>query len=145
MTRKSNRWCRLASASSARCSRAFAEFLRVDTDLFQVAATASPPLADREPKPAEIRQWLARLTVAKKDDLLVQLLGKNEGLLVDELLQQVRREGAAEQGTAMAATERRTVAELLQQAEKAAEERRRNAAETAVQERSRRERAAAIA
>ncbi len=87
-----------------------AEFLRVDTDLFQVAATASPPLADREPKPAEIRQWLARLPVAKKDDLLVRLLGKTEGLLVDELLQQVRREGAAEQGTATAATERRTVA-----------------------------------
>jgi predicted kinase len=121
------------------------EFLRLDKDLIQVAATASSPLADSEPKPAEIRQWLARLPVAKKDDLLVRLLGKNEGLLVDEFLQQVRREGAAEQGTATPATERRTVAELLQQAEKTAEERRRIAAERAGQERARRERAAAIA
>jgi len=121
------------------------EFLRVDTNLLQVAATASPPLADREPRPAEIRQWLARLPAAKKDDLLVRLIAENDGVLVRELLQQMRRVGAAEPGTSGAATERRTVAELLQQAEKAAEERRRIAAERAAQERARRERAAAIA
>lgn len=121
------------------------EFLRVDMNLLQVAATASSPLADSEPKPAEIRQWLARLPVAEKDDLLVRLLAENDGLLVHELLQQVRREGAAEQGTARAATERRTVAELLRQAEKTAEERRRVAAEKAAREKARREREATIA
>ena len=122
-----------------------AEFLRVDTDLIQVAAMASPPLADCEPKPAEIRQWLARLPVAKKDDLLARLIAQNDGLLVHELLQQVRRAGAAEQGTARSATERRTVAELLRQAEKTAEQRRRVATERATGEKTRREREAAIA
>lgn len=121
------------------------EFFRLDTDLIQVAATASASLADNEPKPAAVRQWLARLPVAEKDDLLVRLIAENDGLLAHELLQQVRREGAAEQGTARAATERRTVAELLRQAEKTAEERRRVAAEKAAQEKARREREAVIA
>lgn len=121
------------------------EFLRLDTDLIQVAATASAPLADSEPKPAAVRQWLARLPVAEKDDLLVRLIAENDGLLAHELLQQVRREGAAEQGTSRAATERRTVADLLRQAEKTAEKRRRVAAEKAAQEKARREREAVIA
>jgi hypothetical protein len=121
------------------------EFLRLDTDLLHVAAMASPPLADSEPKPAEVRQWLARLPVAKKDDLLVRLIAENDSLLVHELLQQMRRDGVAEQGTVRAATERRTVAELLHHAEKTAEERRRVAAEKAAREKTRREREAAIA
>jgi len=121
------------------------EFLRLDTDLLQVAAMASPPLADSEPKPAEVRQWLARLPIAKKDDLLVRLIAENDSLLVHELLQQMRRDGVAEQGTARVATERRTVAELLHHAEKTAEERRRVAAEKAAREKTRREREAAIA
>lgn len=47
------------------------EFLRLDTDLIEVAATASSPLADSEPKPAEIRQWLARLPLAKRDEAAI--------------------------------------------------------------------------
>ena len=120
------------------------EFLRLDADLLQVAATARSPLADNEPKQAEIRQWLARLPVAKKEDLLVQLITENDGLLVHELLQQVRRAGVAEQGTTRATTERRTVAELLRKAEKTAEERRRVTAEKTAREKARREREAAI-
>jgi len=122
-----------------------AEFLRIDTYLLQAAAASSAPLADREPRPAEIRQWLARLPVAKKDDILVRLIAENDGLLAHELLQQIRGEDATEQGTARVATGRRTVAELLRQAEQAAEERRRVAAEEAAQEKARREREAVIA
>ena len=121
------------------------EFLRVDTNLLQAAAAASPPLADNEPKPAEIRQWLARLLVTKKDDLLVQLMVEDDGLVARELLQQVKRERAVEQGTLRAAAERRTVAELLKQAERAAEEQRLIAAENAARENARRERETAIA
>ena len=33
----------------------FVEFLRIDFDLIDAAAAASPPLADMEPKPAEVR------------------------------------------------------------------------------------------
>ena len=120
------------------------EFLRLDRDLIQVAATASSPLAEAKPKPAEIRRWLARLPVAKKDDLLARLIAENDGLLVHELSEQVGREGA-ERGTERTATERRTVAELLHKAEKTAEERRRVATERAAREKALREREAAIA
>ena len=121
------------------------EFLRLDTNLMHAAAAASPPLVDNEPRPADIREWVARLPVAKKDDFLVRLIADNDGLLASELLRQVRRRGAAEQGTPSAATERRTVSELLQAAERAAEEQRRVAAEKAAREKARREREAAIA
>ena len=121
------------------------EFIRLDTNLLRAAAAASPPMADNEPTRVEIRQWLARLPVAKKDDLLVQLMAEDDGLLARELLRQVRRECAVEQGPPRAAAERRTVSQLLQQAERAAEEQRRVAAENAAQEKARQEREAAIA
>ena len=70
---------------------------------------------------------------------------EDDGLRARELLQQVRRERAVRQGTPWAAGERRTVAQLLQQAERAGEEQRRVAAANAAQEKVRREREAAIA
>jgi len=109
------------------------------------AAAASPPLVDNEPRPADIREWVARLPVAMKDDFLVRFIADNDGLLASELLRQVRRKGAAEQGTPSAASESRTVSELLQAAERAADEQRRVAAENAARENARREREAAIA
>src|SRR5262249_6987848 len=39
-----------------------ADFLRVDTDLIGIAAAASPPLADHEHKPEDVRAWLAKLS-----------------------------------------------------------------------------------
>jgi hypothetical protein len=114
------------------------EFFRLDTRLLHAAAAASPPLVDNEPRPADIREWVARLPVAKKDDFLARLIADNDSLLASELLRQVRRGGAAEQGTPSAATESRRVSELLQAAERAA-------AENAARENARREREAAIA
>ncbi len=114
------------------------EFLRIDTDLVRVAATASPPLADSEPKPAEVRQWLAKLPVAEKDDLLARLVVGNDSVLMHKLLQRVRQEGAGKRGAAKVTTMRRNVAELLHEAKQAA-------AEKAAREKARREREAAIA
>jgi len=122
-----------------------ADFLRIDTNLLDAAAAASAPLADNEPKPAEVRQWLPRLPVSEKDALLVRLIADNNGLLARELLQKVKRDRGAEQGASTAASKTRTVGELLRQAEKAAEERRRIAAKKAAQDKARREREAAIA
>jgi hypothetical protein len=120
------------------------EVLRIDTNLLQAAAAASPPLAGHEPKPAEVRQWLARLPVAEKDDLLARLIVENDGVLVHELLQQVRRDGVAEPGTPKG-MQKRTVIALLREAENAAKERRRFAAKQAAREKVRREREAANA
>lgn len=113
------------------------EFLRIDADLVRVAATASPPLADSEPKPAEVRQWLATLRVAEKDDLLARLIVGNDSVLTHKLHQRVRQEGAGERGAAKVTTKRRNVAELLHEAKQAA-------AEKAAREKVRREREAAI-
>jgi len=121
------------------------EFLRIDTDLVGVAASASPPLDHAEPKPAEVREWLTKLPVAEKDDLLTRLIAGNDSALANELVQRMRRERGGDRGAGEAVAKRRSVVELLRAAEQAASERRHIAAETAAKEKARREREAALA
>jgi hypothetical protein len=123
----------------------FAEFLRIDGDLIAAAALASPPLADIEPKPAEVREWLAKLPVAEKDDILVRAMTGNGGALGCDLLQRMLRERKRDPGTSQGVPERRTVAALLRAAEQVAEERRRIAAAKAAKKKAERERATAEA
>ncbi|MGH8555432.1 MAG: hypothetical protein ACREUD_07705 [Gammaproteobacteria bacterium] len=96
------------------------EFLRVDSDLLQVAAKASSPLPGGTPKPAEIRAWLSRLPPAEKDDLLARLIVGNDGALAAELLQRLERDRGGNRKAGKAASKRRTVRELLHEAEQAA-------------------------
>jgi len=121
------------------------EFLRIDTDLLDAAATASPPLVSLEPQPAEVRGWVAKLPAAEKDDLLTRCMTSNDGSLATELVQRLRREREGDRGAGEAAARRRTVADLLRAGEQAAAERKRIAAEKAAQEKDRMERAAARA
>jgi hypothetical protein len=123
----------------------FAEFLRIDTDLIEVAAAESPPLLETEPKPAEIREWVAKLPAAEKDDLLARLMGGNDGALGNELVQRMRRERASIHDAGRTVAKPRTVAALLRAGEQAAEERRRIATERIAREKAQRERAAAHA
>jgi hypothetical protein len=123
----------------------FAEFLRIDADLIDAAAAASPALAEMEPKPAEVHDWLASLPIAEKDDLLARLMVGNDGALGNELVQRMRRERSSAHDAGRAVVERRTVAALLRAGEQAADERRRIAAEKAAREKTQRERAAARA
>jgi FtsZ-interacting cell division protein YlmF len=123
----------------------FAEFLRMDVDLIHAAAAASPPLIKLEPSPAEIREWLAKLPVTDKDDVLARLMAGNNAAPGSELVQRMRRERASSDDEGPAVAERRTVAALLRAREQAAEERTRVAAEKAAQEKAERERAAARA
>ena len=120
------------------------EFLRIDRDLLGVAATASPPLSHGELGPADVHAWLAKLPAAEKDDLLARAIA-GDAALANELVQRVRREGGSDQSRGKAASRRRTVAELLREAENAARARRRVQAEEAAKERARREREAAVA
>ncbi len=113
------------------------EFLRIDTDLIRVAAAASPAPAGAREKPAEVREWVARLPRPEKDRLLARLILGDDGALARELLQRARRERAGGRSAAKAATRRRTVAELLGKAERTAEGRR-LAAEKAGRQRARR-------
>jgi hypothetical protein len=120
-----------------------ADFLRIDGDLVDAAAAASAPLARMEPEPLEVREWLAKLPVAEKDDLLARLIAGEDGSLANELVQRMRREREVDQGAGEPAAKRRTVAELLRAGEQAAGERERIAAEKAAKEKAERERAAA--
>jgi len=123
----------------------FAEFLRIDADLIDAAGEASPPLIETEPSPREIREWLAKLPVADKDNLLARLIRGDDAALGSELVQRMRRERTSSDGLAQVVAERRTVAALLRAGEQAAEERTRIAAEKAAREQAERERSAARA
>lgn len=123
--------------------RAFADFLRIGQDLLATAAERS-----REPGatvPArELRRWIAALPDADKTALLIRLVEEGEPHLRAELLRRFRdsREGKpASQPTEPP----RTVAELLEAAERRAEERRRREAERARQARERQEQKEAAA
>ena len=121
------------------------DFLRIDTDLVDVAAAASAPVAHAEPKPAEVRAWLAKTPAAEKDDLLTRLIAGNGGALANELAQRMRRERGTDRTAGSPVAKRRTVAELLRGAEQASGERRRVAAEQVAKEKARQERDAARA
>jgi hypothetical protein len=116
-----------------------AEFLRIDPDLAGVAAAASPPLGVAEPKPTDVRAWLGKLPSDEKDEMLARVVA-GDAAVASEIIQRMRSRGAAAD---RASSRRRTVAELLREAEHAAGERRRAEAENAAREKARREREAA--
>lgn len=117
--------------------QALAEFLRLDTDLLAVAATASRPLTEKEPSAAELRRWVRDLPAADKDEALLRVLRGDAGLLRSELLR--RFHGVTEESPAGGG---RTVGDLLTAAEdrSAARQQRKRGREAA--ERKHREEAA---
>jgi FtsZ-interacting cell division protein YlmF len=121
------------------------EFLRVDTDLLQVAVRESQALEDARPKHEEIRMWVARLPDGEKDDLLTRLVAGDDVSIAIELLQRFNKERGTEGRQSAEMTKRRAVGELLRAAEEHAEERRRAAAKKRAEEKARKEREAAIA
>ena len=121
---------------------AFAAFMRVDRNLLEVAAAASA--VAEETAPAEdVERWVRALPEAEKTALLVRLIKGGEPHLCAELLHRFRDSRMA--STSGMAAARRSVAELLEAAERRAEERRRRKTERAARERARQEREAAEA
>jgi len=120
---------------------AFADFLRVDQDLIDAAATASPDLHTIDDD--VLRRWVSTLSEKEKTELLVGLISGREAHLRAETLMRVRKSCAPKDPAANA--KRRTVRELLEAAEHWAEERRRQEAERAAREKARREREEAAA
>ena len=118
---------------------AFVEFMRIDRDLIDVAAAASPELVATDD--AALKGWVAALPEAEKTMLLARLVGGAEAHLRAELLRRFRESRTPEAPPAKA----RSVGEILKAAEGRAEERRRQKAEHAAREKARREREAAEA
>jgi hypothetical protein len=116
------------------------DFLRVDPDLVEAAAAASPPLAARKLTPKAIRAWIANRPVTEKDDYLERFIAGKEPALGAELQRLI-----GDRNVAAPASEPRTVGELLRAAEDATEIRRQAAAEQAQIEKKRHEEEKALA
>lgn len=120
---------------------AFADFLRLDRDLIEAAAAASPKLSKTDD--AALERWVAALPESDKTSILVRLVGGADAHLRGELLRRFRESQVSE--APAAAFKTRTVGELREAAQARAEERRREEAELAAREEARREREAAKA
>lgn len=116
------------------------DFLRIDKDLLDVAAAASPVVAERTVTPEEIREWLAGVSQADKDDYLARFIAADEAALAPALQRLIedRKGRAAVSGT------RRTAGALLRAAGQVADDRRHAEAEKAAKEKARLEREAAM-
>jgi len=120
------------------------QFLRIDTDLLDVAARASQPMENVRQKQEEIRKWLGKLQTDEKDDVLARIITAQDLAPATDLLRRFIRECDQEGQRTLKQPRRRTVGELLHSAQDLAEERRRLAAKKAAEEKVRREREAAI-
>jgi hypothetical protein len=120
------------------------EFLRIDTDLLDVAARASQPMWDGKEKREEIRKWVGKLQTEEKDDVLARLIAGGDLAPASELLRRFIKECDQKNQQTTEQIERRTAAELLRSAEVLSEENQRAAAEKAAKEKARREKEAAV-
>ena len=121
------------------------EFLRIDPNLIYVAARASLPLEDTEPKKDEIRDWVGKLPSGEKDEMLARIISGQDVILAAELLRRFIEERRPGDGQFAEKNQRRTAGELLHAAEERNEGHRRLAAKKAAEEKARRDREAAMA
>jgi hypothetical protein len=96
------------------------EFLGIDGDLVEVAASASAPLKEG-PSRKELATWVRGLPANEKDDLLIDFLSESSERCRLELLQRFRRQNAVAPNHG--AIERRTVQDLLTASRVRADER----------------------
>ena len=121
-----------------------ADFLRVDTDLIEVAAAASIGPAVSVPGAEQMAPWIAALSDDQKNQFLLRLMEGETVALTGELLRRFREEQAlaAKKIARSSAVEapRRTVGELLAAHKEQEEKSRLQAEERAAKELARRER-----
>jgi hypothetical protein len=126
----------------------FAEYLRIEEDLIEVAAEASVALEAAESSREELEAWIAAMPEAKKNSLLLEAAARDKPHFRVELLRlfEQHRTSSGEYSE-QPAPPRRTVSQLLSAAEsRAAERERREAKRQAAEEaKLERERAAARA
>ena len=96
------------------------EFLGIDEDLVEVAASASAPMKDG-PSRKVLATWVRGLPASEKDDLLIDFLSESSERCRLELLQRFRRQNAV--AASHGAIERRTVRDLLTASRVRADER----------------------
>jgi hypothetical protein len=126
----------------------FADFLRIEKDLIEVAAEASVALEAAGPSREELEAWIAAMPEAKKDTLLLKAAARENPHFRVELLRSFKQDRLPFEGNReQPAPQRRKVSQLLSAAKtRAAERERREAKRQAAEEaKLERERAAARA
>jgi hypothetical protein len=122
----------------------FADFLRLDPDLLEIAAVASAEAGPTHPPPEELAAWVKALPEVEKDNYLVRLMQGETPYLAGELLKRYRGEQARVTSSSAqgppSAEARRTVGSLLEARDRQAEENRRREAARAAEEQARRAR-----
>lgn len=129
----------LGSLSAA--LESLADFLRIDRNLIEAAAIASPELPAIDDDAA--RRWISALPEAEKTEFLLRLVNGAGAHLRAELLRGLHESRASAEP--VAGTRARTVGELLRSAQRRAEAGRRQEAERAAREKAGLEQAAAAA
>jgi hypothetical protein len=129
--------------------RRLMDFLRLDSDLVEVAAAASSEATLSGPTTEELTSWVAELPLEEKDNLLVRLM-QGEGVpLTSEMLQWFRKDFARRQTQTgqdeASRVPQRTAGDLIEARDQLASEKRRKAAERAAKEQAKRARAQAAA
>jgi hypothetical protein len=114
--------------------RALADFLRIDGDLIAAAAERSPR-ADESPTAETLARWIVALPEAEKDRLLPGIAAGEQPQPRAALLRRFREASGQTRTPAVAS---RTVAELLDAAERQAAERQRREAERKARQEARR-------
>jgi hypothetical protein len=109
-----------------------AEFLWIDSELVQVAATGAAKRPPAGPSSAELAAWVHKLPVSAKDALLRRVAEDNPAVVRAELLRRFRQAWkAGRPRTVAAAGPRRTFGQLRAAAEGRADEERRRGEEEA--------------
>ncbi|CAK8715497.1 Knr4/Smi1-like domain-containing protein [Candidatus Electrothrix laxa] len=122
----------------------FADFMRLDKDLIQVAAENS--IAEQKPieNDQKLKNWIDGLPKSEKDTIIFRLINDNDPHIGNELLQRFTKTLSI-QDTESNEEKSRTVMKLLQKAEAYTEEKNQQIAEQKAQEKARKEKEAAIA
>ncbi|MBI4659651.1 MAG: hypothetical protein HY735_12495 [Verrucomicrobia bacterium] len=119
-----------------------AEFLRIDSDLLDVAEEASPRIRSDSSDRREMSDWVASLPAKEKDELLLRLMDGGDAHLGTELCSRFRRTRSGR--SPVAESPRRTVAALRSAAEDRELTRRDEAARKVAEEFASRKREAAL-
>ncbi|WYD81082.1 MAG: hypothetical protein V8K32_01570 [Candidatus Electrothrix gigas] len=122
----------------------FAEFMRLDKDLIQVAAENS--IAEQKPvqNDQKLKTWIGGLPKSEKDTIIFRLINDGDPHIGNELLQRFRKTLSIK-NTESKEKKSRTVMQLLQKAEAYTAEKSRRIAEQKAKEKARKEKQAAIA
>jgi hypothetical protein len=122
----------------------FADFMRLDKDLIQVAAENSIAEQKSVQNDQKLKIWIGGLPNSEKDTIIFRLINDNDPHIGHELLQRFRKTLSIKD-TKNNEKASRTVMRLLQKAEAYAKEKDRQIAEQKAKEKARKEKEAAIA